>query len=138
MYNYRAISLLLGIYVFIGFSLPVFADDVNFSQRPVKLKLYARDLTDSASVPVSGMVIQPGYDSIRVMGQKAAHGRLFFAGEDAAGRNAVIVISHRYWQSRFAGDPAVIGHTVKLDGEPVDPASLRGYDHFLADPGRGA
>lgn len=70
MYNYRAISLLLGIYVFIGFSLPVFADDVNFSQRPVKLKLYARDLTDSASVPVSGMVIQPGYDSIRVMVQK--------------------------------------------------------------------
>ncbi|MFZ8983819.1 MAG: thiamine-phosphate kinase [Steroidobacteraceae bacterium] len=32
----------------------------------------------------------------------------------------------------------VEGAGVRLDGEPVDPASLRGYDHFLADPGRGA
>lgn len=32
----------------------------------------------------------------------------------------------------------VEGAGVRLDGEPLDPASLRGYDHFSTDPGRGA
>jgi len=30
----------------------------------------------------------------------------------------VLVLSHRYWQKRFGGDPAILGRTVRVDGEP--------------------
>ncbi|MGH7488897.1 MAG: ABC transporter permease, partial [bacterium] len=37
-------------------------------------------------------------------------GRFFGpADDDPAGSNPVLVISHRFWQSRFAGDPNVVG-----------------------------
>jgi len=41
----------------------------------------------------------------------------FFSPENAiAGRDLVAVLSYGYWQQRFAGDPQVIGQTVRIDG----------------------
>lgn len=46
-------------------------------------------------------------------------GRAFTAEEQVPGRNRVALLSHRLWQSRFGGDPAVVGRTVRLNAEPV-------------------
>ena len=46
-------------------------------------------------------------------------GRLFQPGEDAVGRPIAGVLSHRYWQKTFQGDPDVIGRTFALDGQPI-------------------
>ena len=41
----------------------------------------------------------------------------FFSPENAiAGRDLVAVLSYGYWRQRFAGDPQVIGQTVRIDG----------------------
>lgn len=52
-----------------------------------------------------------------VFGVRVLHGRSFMAGEDAAGRNRVVVIDHALWRQRFGGDPA-IGRTVILNDLP--------------------
>jgi putative ABC transport system permease protein len=42
-------------------------------------------------------------------------GRVFEAGEDTPGRDAVVVLSHSYWQARFRGDPGILGRFITLD-----------------------
>jgi predicted permease len=52
-----------------------------------------------------------------VLGVHAILGRTFTPEEDRkSSPRPVIVISYTAWQSRFAGDPNIIGHTVKLNG----------------------
>lgn len=57
-------------------------------------------------------------------------GRTFTAEEGQEGSNDVAVLSHAFWMTRYAGDSAVIGRTVLLDGMPrtvvgVMPAEFR-------------
>jgi putative ABC transport system permease protein len=46
-------------------------------------------------------------------------GRLLQPGEDAVGHPLAGVLSHRYWQKTFQGDPGVVGRTFMLDGQPI-------------------
>ena len=73
-----------------------------------------------------------------VMGvQVAALGRLFGPGEDAVpGRDAVVVLSHRFWQRVFAADAGVLGRRVRINGTDftvigVAPESFVGLDLFV-------
>ena len=51
-----------------------------------------------------------------MLGVKPAVGRLFVPDEDRPGSAPVVVLSRRFWQSRFASAPDVIGRVVTLDG----------------------
>jgi predicted permease len=57
-------------------------------------------------------------------------GRGFVAGEDEAGRDHVVILSHSLWERKFGSDPSVIGRTVRLNREDyavagVMPAEFR-------------
>jgi len=61
-------------------------------------------------------------------------GRMFTKEEDQRGGRPVILLAERYWKSRFAADPKIIGQALRLDGREVEvigimPARvrLRGY-----------
>ena len=45
-------------------------------------------------------------------------GRTFLAEEDTPGRDAVVLISHHLWTSRFGADQAIVNRTLSLDGQP--------------------
>jgi putative ABC transport system permease protein len=49
---------------------------------------------------------------------KPALGRTFARGEDEPGKDNVVVLSHKIWQNRFGGDPAIVGRTLVFDGMP--------------------
>jgi predicted permease len=52
-----------------------------------------------------------------VLGVSAVLGRTFAATEDhVTGADPIVVISYAYWQKRFAGDPAVVGRRITIDG----------------------
>ena len=51
-----------------------------------------------------------------ILGVAATHGRTFVTGEDVAGRDRIVVLSHQLWQQRFGGDPAIVGRAIVLDG----------------------
>jgi putative ABC transport system permease protein len=54
-----------------------------------------------------------------VLGVRAAIGRLIRPGEGRARGDApVLVLAHDYWQSRFAGDPSIVGRDVRVNGKP--------------------
>ena len=55
-----------------------------------------------------------------VLGVPAALGRTFGAEEDAApGASPVVVISHDYWERRFAADPRAVGKKILINGVPM-------------------
>ncbi|MHB8413483.1 MAG: ADOP family duplicated permease [Candidatus Acidiferrales bacterium] len=51
-----------------------------------------------------------------MLGVKPAFGRLFVHDEDRPRSAPVVILSHRFWQSRFGADPHIVGRTVTLDG----------------------
>jgi predicted permease len=61
---------------------------------------------------------QVSADFFKVIRVPFAHGRSFSTEEDRPGGPRVVVLSHGLWQRRFASDPAIIGKTLSLSGEP--------------------
>ena len=54
-----------------------------------------------------------------VLGVSAALGRVFVEGDDRVSAPPVAVISHAYWQKRFAGQPSAINRVVSINGQMV-------------------
>jgi putative ABC transport system permease protein len=51
-----------------------------------------------------------------VLGVSSAIGRTFANDEDQAGREHVVLLSNGLWHERFAGDPAIVGRPIRLNG----------------------
>src|SRR5262249_3914325 len=48
----------------------------------------------------------------------------------------VAVISHRFWQARFAGDPKIVGRTIELQGHPFTIVGVTPAEFYGTQPGR--
>lgn len=57
-------------------------------------------------------------DILPLLGVPPLLGRVFTPEDDLPGNEHRVVIGYGLWQRTFAGDPAVIGRTVRLDGDP--------------------
>jgi predicted permease len=67
---------------------------------------------------IAGELVSGGYFS--GLGVNARLGRLIGPrDETAAGADRVAVITHAYWKSRFASDPAIVGKTILVSNEPM-------------------
>jgi predicted permease len=73
--------------------------------------------------------ISPNYFS--VFGVSPQMGRSFAAGEDQAGHDHVVILSHGLWERRFGSDPSVVGKTVRLDREDYEVVGVMAADFRL-------
>jgi len=65
------------------------------------------------------------------LGVQPAVGRLFTAEEDrVAGGHPVAVLGFNYWMSRFAGDRAIVGRAITVNGHPLEVVGVvqAGFD----------
>jgi predicted permease len=51
-----------------------------------------------------------------LLGTPVEMGRAFEPGEDRPGRDALVILSHSLWKTKFYGDPRVIGRMITLNG----------------------
>jgi predicted permease len=66
----------------------------------------------------SAMMVSGSY--FPTLGITPALGRLFTPEDDATiGEPPIVVLSHAYWQARFASDPEVIGQPMIVNGKPL-------------------
>ncbi|MEX2271264.1 MAG: ADOP family duplicated permease [Vicinamibacterales bacterium] len=65
---------------------------------------------------VPGRLVSAGFFSL--LGSPPALGREFLEDETRPGQHRRVVFSHGLWQRRFAGNPNIVGQTVRFDGEP--------------------
>lgn len=80
----------------------------------------------SGTVNVRGTERAERYDGawvsaniFRLVRVQPALGRGFQEGEDRPGAEPVVVIGHEMWQSRFGGNPGVVGTTIRANGEEM-------------------
>ena len=55
-----------------------------------------------------------------LLGQPMLYGRDFIEADGRPGAPAVVILGHRVWERRFAGDPEAIGRTVRLNEVPTE------------------
>ena len=67
---------------------------------------------DSAEIASSQVVSGAYFDGL---GVRAALGRTLGPSDDRPDAEPAAVVSHRYWQRRFLGDPAIIGKTIRVN-----------------------
>jgi putative ABC transport system permease protein len=76
------------------------------------------NLTGDGGEPERLLASRVSANLFAVLGVRPALGRTFADGEDQAGRDRVVILSHGLWQRRFGGDPSVVGRTISLSGTP--------------------
>jgi hypothetical protein len=78
---------------------------------------------------VNGELVSGTY--FPVLGVGAAIGRTFTPDDDRVpGGHPVAMLSYAYWQSRFAGDPAIVGKTLAVNGHNFTMVGVaqKGFD----------
>lgn len=65
---------------------------------------------------LSGLSVEPSY--FDVLGVHPAIGRAIAPGEDTAGRDDVVVISHRIYETRFDRSAKILDQSILMDGRP--------------------
>lgn len=74
--------------------------------------------TGSRSMEIGRVAyVSGGY--FHVLGIGPAAGRLLTPSDDTTGGPPVVVLSYRYWQRRFGGDPQVIGQEFSVNNHPL-------------------
>ncbi|HTL69177.1 MAG TPA: ABC transporter permease [Lacunisphaera sp.] len=65
--------------------------------------------------PMASVSMAVTYDYFPTLGISPALGR-DFSPEDQTRRSPVVILSNAYWQMEFAGDPQVLGRSLRLNG----------------------
>lgn len=83
---------------------------------------------EGPGMPLTGAAVTP--NTFDVLGVAPALGTGFTPEHGLPGNERVVILSHGLWETRFAGDPRVVGLTIPLDGVAytvigVMPASYR-------------
>jgi predicted permease len=107
----------------------VLSDAIGYVPRPASLNV------DGSSERITLELVTDNYFSmLRV---QPAAGRLIQPNEGRApGEAPVLVLSYAYWQSRFRGDPSIVGKTVRLGSQPftvigVSSEAFRGTESLV-------
>jgi putative ABC transport system permease protein len=102
------------------FSAPKYLDLVRGSRQiqmlaatafRTKLLSLATEATQVRAYRVTGNMFP-------MLGVRPFRGRLIDVGDDSVSRDNVVVMSYELWHDRFAGDPTLVGRTIRLDGVP--------------------
>jgi len=69
-----------------------------------------------------------------VLGVPPEMGRAFNHGEDAAGSDNYVILSHALWEQRFGRDPAIVGRSIELEGVSREVVGVMPADfHFPSE-----
>ena len=92
------------------------SDNTVFEQMAVQQQGLVTMTGPTDAVPLRvGRVTARYFD---VFGVRPVLGRTFAEGEDAPGKEHVVVLSHALWQGQFGADPRIVGTTILLDNQP--------------------
>jgi predicted permease len=107
----------------------VFSDLLSYTPNPVNFGAQGRPERAWAEM-VSG-------NYFSMLGIEPVRGRTFAPEEGwVPGKDPLMVLSYKYWQKRFGGDPAIIGQTVQVNQHPftiigVGPENYRGAYYWI-------
>ena len=90
-------------------------ENLTSFERLSSLQLASQHLT-GVEDPERLMSAWTTEDFLSILGARPLHGRLL-QEQDLLDEARVVVISHSLWMRQFAGDPAIVGTSVRLNGD---------------------
>ncbi len=120
-----------------AFSYPAFRELEE--QTPAALAGLAARYQTEASVEIASQTDRANVELVSggyfdVLGVRPALGRLLSSqDDDERDGEPWVVLTHAYWESRFAADPSILGQTVRINGFPftvigVSQPGLKGLE----------
>ena len=105
----------------VPFSFPMF-QELDRSQR-VFSGLYGWTGATLSNLEAGGSLFLGGVRAVTGnyysgLGAVPLLGRLIAPGDAAGGNSQVAVLGYECWESRFGGNPAVAGRTIRIEGKP--------------------
>ncbi len=73
-------------------------------------------------------------DYFALLGAPVIAGRTFTAAEDSPNGGHVVVLGYGLWQSRFGGDPNIVGRTIQIEGQPYLVVGVIGKNFVTEEP----
>jgi predicted permease len=100
-------------------SYPNFLDWKRMNSTLASIAAYR---SDSANLTGSGEARQVNVEMVSadfftILGVRPVLGRTFTADEDRPGAAPVVLLSERFWKSKFGSSPQVLGTTITMDGK---------------------
>ena len=77
---------------------------------------FAFNVSDSGREPDRFQGVYISWDIFKAIGERPIIGRDFLPEDDKPGAPPVVIIGYSLWQSRYAGDPNVLGKAVTTNG----------------------
>lgn len=93
-------------------------ESTSFSQISLALTMLGNLTGQGEPERLQIGAVTPGL--LPLLGARAALGRLLFDEEDVPGRDRVVVLSDALWRRRFNADPAIVGRSISVDGNPYE------------------
>jgi putative ABC transport system permease protein len=126
----RLISTSYVTYAAVRDHVPAFSGAAAWQRNPTTATI------DGDQVRADAMLVSGNY--FDVLGAKARLGRPVQAGDDRTASAPVVVLSHAFWKSTFAGDAGVLGRRVHVSGleytvSGVMPARFSGHSATNVD-----
>jgi predicted permease len=81
---------------------------------------------------VTSMPVTPSF--FRMLGAQAFRGRTFGEDDAVVGQNRKVLLSHGLWQRRHAGNDAVIGQDIRINGVPYAVVGVMPETFRFIDP----
>nr|ADC35935.1 protein of unknown function DUF214 [uncultured bacterium 70] len=117
-------------------SFPNYLDHRSRSTVFEHLALYTglRQSLTTDGEPAEGLQgFQVSSDFFPALGVPPALGRWFTRAEDEPSANNVVILTDAFWRRRFGADPAILGKTLRLEGQNVAVVGVMpaGFEHQL-------
>jgi putative ABC transport system permease protein len=77
------------------------------------------NLADDRGMPEQARGVYLTANAFRVLGQQPLLGRDFAEADEQRGAERVAIIGYTIWKNRYGGDPSVLGHPVRVNGDPA-------------------
>ena len=90
----------------------------SFSQMTARLGTTV-NVSDNEHVPERFQGDYVSWNFFRMIGQKPILGRDFEERDDVPGAEPVVMLGYGPWQTRYGGDPGVLGRTIRVNSRPA-------------------
>ena len=118
------------------FNLPDFVDYRDQNQTLVDIAAFSNLGVSLAGAEKTERLqaMRVSASLFQVLGVNASYGRLFISEDDKPDQRHVVVLSHKCWQQRFAGETHIIGKTLNLNGEGYEVVGILPASYSLPNP----
>ena len=77
------------------------------------------NISDDRAFPDEASLTSVTSNTFATLGQRPLLGRDFAVDDERRGAEPVVILGYRIWRGRYTGDPAILGQTLRVNGQPA-------------------